>query len=151
LSEIPPELELDELLLELEELLLELDELELEELLELDELDELDELLELDELVVVGGFEPPQPTSAPTINVVNTAPRGRAIASLFGLTENICWLPLSLYFYDLETSTPPHLHPSGRIDREYHIMNVRNCETIHIDPSVAHGNSCYLSRFCCVF
>ncbi len=109
MSEIPPELELDELL-ELEELL-ELDELlellELEELLELDELDELDELLELDELAVAGGFEPPQPTRAPTINVVNTAPRGRAITSLLGLTENICWLPLSLYFYDLETSTPP--------------------------------------------
>lgn len=91
--EIPPELELDELL-ELEELL-ELD--ELEELLELDELelelDELDELLELDELVGAGGFEPPHPTSAPTINVVNTVPRGRAIALLLGLTENICWLP----------------------------------------------------------
>ena len=96
LSEIPPELELDELLLELEELL-ELDELELEELLELDELDELDELLELDELPVGGGFEPPQPTRAPTINVVNAAPRGRAIASLLGLTEDICWLPLNVF------------------------------------------------------
>jgi len=61
-SEIPPELELDELL-ELEDVL-ELDELlELEDVLEVDELLELEleEVLELDELVVE---LPPHPVSA---------------------------------------------------------------------------------------
>lgn len=84
---MPPELELEELLLELEEL----DELlELEELLEL--LLELDELLEL-ELLLGEGVPPPQPARVVTIKAVNNARWRKANGLFLGLTEYICWLP----------------------------------------------------------